>query len=309
MTDEDALLNAIAAHPEEDTPRLVYADWLDENTDALPDPNTARIRAEFIRLQIEIAHKQTLPREILNRHVDLFKRNQELLDNHRVELLAPFAEKVRYFDAIFERGFLTELKVEAELFLDHAEWIGKLKPLPRVKLAGIAATFDAFCGSESHWRYLHCVTSCQFQSDCWEERQLTAAEAELFFAMCSHFARLEKLDLTGCGIDDHGLEQLLVLTSSQPAKGQRMPKLTDVDLTSNDITDDGVRLLVGSELWRRLKRLSFGYNPAFTDESARLILAAASNSPLEDFSFRSPQLSQALAQSLRAQFSGRVDLF
>lgn len=30
MSDGDALLRAILAHPEEDTPRLVYADWLDE---------------------------------------------------------------------------------------------------------------------------------------------------------------------------------------------------------------------------------------------------------------------------------------
>lgn len=45
-TDESALLAAIAAHPDEDTPRLMYADWLDENDQ--PE------RAEFIRLQIAL---------------------------------------------------------------------------------------------------------------------------------------------------------------------------------------------------------------------------------------------------------------
>jgi uncharacterized protein (TIGR02996 family) len=40
-----ALLAAIVAHPDEDTPRLMYADWLDENGDPA--------RAEFIRLHIE----------------------------------------------------------------------------------------------------------------------------------------------------------------------------------------------------------------------------------------------------------------
>ena len=51
MSDEAALLAAIRANPEEDTPRLAYADWLDEHatTDA------RRARAEFIRLQIEFA--------------------------------------------------------------------------------------------------------------------------------------------------------------------------------------------------------------------------------------------------------------
>jgi len=47
MSDEQALLAAIWAHPHEDTPRLMYADWLQENghTD----------RAEFIRVQCELA--------------------------------------------------------------------------------------------------------------------------------------------------------------------------------------------------------------------------------------------------------------
>lgn len=34
MTDGDALLAAILANPDEDTPRLAYADWLDENGQA-----------------------------------------------------------------------------------------------------------------------------------------------------------------------------------------------------------------------------------------------------------------------------------
>lgn len=43
MSDEPALLAAIRAHPNEDTPRLMYADWLDEN--GRPE------LAEFIRIQ------------------------------------------------------------------------------------------------------------------------------------------------------------------------------------------------------------------------------------------------------------------
>ena len=46
MTDRDALLAAITANPDEDTPRLIYADWLQENGE--PD------RAEFIRLQCRL---------------------------------------------------------------------------------------------------------------------------------------------------------------------------------------------------------------------------------------------------------------
>jgi uncharacterized protein (TIGR02996 family) len=51
MSDPDALLSAITANPDEDTPRLVYADWLDEHGEAE--------RAEFIRVQCKLEH---LPR-------------------------------------------------------------------------------------------------------------------------------------------------------------------------------------------------------------------------------------------------------
>src|SRR5262245_2593359 len=43
----EGFLAAIRAAPDDDTPRLVYADWLDEHGD--PD------RAEFIRVQVELA--------------------------------------------------------------------------------------------------------------------------------------------------------------------------------------------------------------------------------------------------------------
>lgn len=49
-SDGPHLLRAILEQPEEDTPRLVYADWLDERGE--------HERAEFIRLQVELSHWQ-----------------------------------------------------------------------------------------------------------------------------------------------------------------------------------------------------------------------------------------------------------
>jgi uncharacterized protein (TIGR02996 family) len=51
MDDGQALLRAILREPAEDTPRLVYADWLDENGQ--------HDRAEFIRVQVALS-KPTL---------------------------------------------------------------------------------------------------------------------------------------------------------------------------------------------------------------------------------------------------------
>jgi uncharacterized protein (TIGR02996 family) len=47
MSDREALLRTIFENPDDDAPRLVYADWLDENKDAL--------QAAFIRVQVDLA--------------------------------------------------------------------------------------------------------------------------------------------------------------------------------------------------------------------------------------------------------------
>ena len=71
MTDGDALYRAILDQPDDDAPRLIWADWLDEHGD--PD------RAEFVRLQCEWANLDPSdpgrPR--------LAKRCDDLLSRHR----------------------------------------------------------------------------------------------------------------------------------------------------------------------------------------------------------------------------------
>ena len=48
MSEGDALMRAILDQPDDDTPRLVYADWLDEQGNA-----EQKARAEFIRSQVQ----------------------------------------------------------------------------------------------------------------------------------------------------------------------------------------------------------------------------------------------------------------
>jgi uncharacterized protein (TIGR02996 family) len=76
MTEVAALLRAITAHADDDTPRLVYADWLDENRpDKRPSPAEGpSARAEFIRVQCRLAagafDAEDYP-ELLERESDL----------------------------------------------------------------------------------------------------------------------------------------------------------------------------------------------------------------------------------------------
>ncbi len=60
MTDDPALLAAVRDRPD-DTPRLVYADWLEDHAGDGPDPGAWRARAEFIRVQCELARMPALP--------------------------------------------------------------------------------------------------------------------------------------------------------------------------------------------------------------------------------------------------------
>ena len=91
MTTHDTrsqLLAGIAAHPDEDTPRLMYADWLDERGD---QPDDA-LRAEFIRLQFRLSQPFVLCSPVCSQeygHADscelelqqkLHDRERELLD-------------------------------------------------------------------------------------------------------------------------------------------------------------------------------------------------------------------------------------
>src|SRR5438067_8376736 len=96
-----AFWKAICAEPDEDTPRLVFADWLDEQG----DPASAA-RAEFIRAQIELARLDPWT----ERAVDLKIREQVLLRDHRDKWLAEIPEWANAEEVRFERGFLYGLR-------------------------------------------------------------------------------------------------------------------------------------------------------------------------------------------------------
>src|SRR5262245_57708734 len=88
----DAFLRAIIDRPDDDLPRLVYADYLDE----VGDP----ARAEFIRVQCELAG---LPEDDPRRPA-LEDREHELLDEHEPEWLGDYGRIAHEWE--FRRGFL-----------------------------------------------------------------------------------------------------------------------------------------------------------------------------------------------------------
>jgi uncharacterized protein (TIGR02996 family) len=91
---ERELLAAIYANPEDDAPRLVYADWLISKGDP---------RVEFIALQCS-------DRPVRGKEKDL-------LAKHRTAWLGKIAPGLA--DAVFERGFLAKCRQSVERYLDY----------------------------------------------------------------------------------------------------------------------------------------------------------------------------------------------
>src|SRR5262245_59425637 len=124
---ERTFLPAILANPDDDAPRLVCADWLEEHGDPA--------RAEFIRVQCQLATMPSYdPRWSL-----LSSREKTLLEAHAGKWLGPLAhieDRAANIDErwTFQRGFVEWASLAAQTFLEHGEELVELTPLRRVHL-------------------------------------------------------------------------------------------------------------------------------------------------------------------------------
>jgi uncharacterized protein (TIGR02996 family) len=78
MTHDDAILQAIIEWPDDDSLRLIYADWLEEH--GQPD------RAAFILVQCQLARDAL---RLDTRQQELEARERELLARHESQWLGP----------------------------------------------------------------------------------------------------------------------------------------------------------------------------------------------------------------------------
>ncbi|MEK6237946.1 MAG: TIGR02996 domain-containing protein [Planctomycetales bacterium] len=118
MTQERMFLNEIIENPDDDAPRLVFADWLEERGD---------LRADFIRAQCELAK---LPDH--ERRPDLEAREQQLLFRHGKQWAKPLRKRIKKWT--FRRGLIDEVTVSAAAFLEHGEELLQRAPIQGVRL-------------------------------------------------------------------------------------------------------------------------------------------------------------------------------
>jgi uncharacterized protein (TIGR02996 family) len=126
MPDQDTFIRAINARPDDDGPRLVYADWLEERGEC--------DRAELIRLQIEMA--QLNERDRPDRAPELSDRIDELLRIHLDEWEPKFQSAAWFNEScpvIFSRGF-PALRISVETLVELADQLHDACPVTAVSL-------------------------------------------------------------------------------------------------------------------------------------------------------------------------------
>ena len=221
MTERQALVKAMLAEPDDDLPRLVFADWLDENGD--PD------RATFTRLQVEAGR---LTGEGGHR---LLMQAGQLLGRHWEQWVGPLYPLV-WDDGmtlyhLFRRGMLTYLAVREDEFI---------RPQVQEQLAGWAA--DNGIGQlvlhrdesvRSSWSRLGTLAGVLVNT--LRGKYADGERPVLEVAASPVLASVAALDLTGPETDDHRLRVL--------ADSPHVGLLSGLTLNDPHCTDAGLDAL------------------------------------------------------------------
>ena len=127
MTPDNPFLQALLAEPDDDTLRLALADWLDENGQPA--------RAEFVRVQIELARGGSS----YYRRCRLELRQRDLLVAHDAEWVAPIARVLHcrpgeWGGWVFRRGFAEYFRLPAHTLVSCGAQLSRLTPVRELNL-------------------------------------------------------------------------------------------------------------------------------------------------------------------------------
>jgi uncharacterized protein (TIGR02996 family) len=221
----DAFLDDICANPEDDTPRLVYADWLDDQGD---EP-----RAEFIRAQVRAWR---LPDG--EEKWELEARAFQLLDTYREVWFG--GEEFDYCEYDVERGFVSMVSVDVQWMLTHRDW-------PR-QPATVRRLCVEYCPSKAPVVLRSCPGLARTQSLVLGPVEDTRALTEMLEG--AEWPDMEHL----CLHDFEAPEPLLAWVAGSPP-----PRLVGLSLRNVGLHD--MRLFASSPLLPRLHTLDLSSNP------------------------------------------------
>lgn len=228
MTVDRAFLADILERPDDDAPRLIYADWLDDHGRAE--------RAEFIRVQVELARMDRYD----VRHLRLVRRESELIHRHGEAWAAETGLEDRE-GATFRRGFVEHLRFEDCLeFLAQSRRVLARVPLSSIGVEDIGGYDDE---TDTHAGIVRLGRSKAF-------RRLRRLELDTIdgviesdmraLARCPDDTALTELDLSDNDLTD---DDVLAL-----ADGPLLFRLRVLNLAGNNIGVGGVRRLAVADV-------------------------------------------------------------
>jgi uncharacterized protein (TIGR02996 family) len=278
MSDHDALLRAVCEQPDDDTPRLVYADWLDEHAAGDAD----RARAEFIRLEIE--YQSSVYEYGHPRLAEIAPRLEELVKPHWREWTAPLLAipRVKWWGELawpggYDRGFIDHVEFpSARSFAQQAARVFSLTPAGCVR-------FNRLSPRTAHVLGLPHMGTVR-ELDLGRGRREYPGHYETppsniglrgAAALASNptLTRLETLRLAGGIIGDDGAAALAAAADAGRFPRLNRPTLSELDLTVNGLTAAGLSVLLRSRLLEQVKRLRLCGNPLY--DAGAAVLAAA----------------------------------
>jgi uncharacterized protein (TIGR02996 family) len=244
MTHDDAFLQAIIESPDDDSLRLIYADFLDERGDP---------RGEFIRVQVTLANSSDQPRK-----QELEARERELLKRHEQQWVTPVRPWVKAW--AFRRGFVEDIKADLDTVLANADKLFAAAPLRRLTftlpLPKPAVKHVIFPPKGPLHRQLAkaCPLLARLSEVDWThnhigDRGLDAlANSPIPFQVC-------RLNLHNANIGDAGVAAMVSSMAAFPR--QRCLR----DLETANIGDSGFQAMASSTPFPRLTTLILRNNP------------------------------------------------
>lgn len=271
MSDREALLAAIRATPADDLPRLVYADWLEENGESLPplERKSARDRAGFIRAQVEAARAESFSPAA--READ--ERANHFLTEKNLEAWT-WHLRGRMLETAFERGFIERATVDAAEFPSDADALFDAEPIRSIRVCRPnprRAEFEVLLAPFFEVARLEQIASLDVQG---VELQYDDCEK---LAASPHLAGLTSLSLRGNPIFPPWFRGFV--------EGDLWPNLTGLDLA--DIGNLGPAIAAGFRAadHRRFKTLDLS-GVGFRSEDLKRALGSECVSEVEELRLR-----------------------
>ncbi len=226
QTEADAFLKRILAYPDDDGPRLIFADWLDEQGDP---------RGAFIRVQLALAHLDEEEAATESDRADRKKARarlevaeRKLLAAHEEEWKAPLTQNGLATGSKFRRGFVEEVNVDAHDFVRRAHELFMATPLRHVHLLNVGGSLAAAlqCPLLSRLSALSIHAS-------YAGEPLARAVAR-----SEHLTGLKRLSLSRNRFEDVAAEHL--------AGSPTLAGLEELDLWGNELGETGARAMASS---------------------------------------------------------------